>query len=100
MNRISGMLDDIERNGTQQLEDIQASGPAVAGQASPVIGALGTDGYAGAPVQQSWRGPWGWRHGPHTIQAWPLIGALPQSSLSPGHAHADPANDDEATLQT
>jgi hypothetical protein len=37
----------------------------------------GIGGYAGAPLEQSWRGLWGWWHGPHAVQAWPLIGALP-----------------------
>lgn len=39
--------------------------------------AEGIAGYAGAPLEQSWRGPWGWWHGPHAVQAWPLTGALP-----------------------
>jgi hypothetical protein len=42
--------------------------------------AEGIEGYAAAPFQQSWRGPWGWWHGPHTIEAWPLVGALPKTS--------------------
>jgi hypothetical protein len=39
--------------------------------------AEGIAGYVAAPLEQSWRGPWGWWHGPHAVQAWPLTGALP-----------------------
>jgi hypothetical protein len=38
-------------------------------------------GFAAAPIHQSWRGPWGWWHGPHTTQAWPLTGTLPGTSV-------------------
>jgi hypothetical protein len=41
--------------------------------------AEGIEGFAAAPFQQSWRGPWGWWHGPHATEAWPLVGALPQT---------------------
>jgi hypothetical protein len=34
-------------------------------------------GFAGGPIQQSWHGLWGWWHGPHLTEAWPLTGALP-----------------------
>ena len=34
-------------------------------------------GVTSGPVQQSWAGPWGWWHGPHASQAWPLTGAFP-----------------------
>jgi len=27
-------------------------------------------------LQQSWSGPWGWWHGPHTSQSWPLTGGF------------------------
>jgi hypothetical protein len=37
----------------------------------------GIAGYAAAPFQQTWSGPLGWWHGPHTTQAWPLTGTLP-----------------------
>jgi hypothetical protein len=42
--------------------------------------ALGIEGYAAAPFQQSWTGPWGLWHGPHATQDWPLTGALPQTT--------------------
>jgi hypothetical protein len=34
-------------------------------------------GITSGPVQQSWAGLWGWWHGPHASQAWPLTGAFP-----------------------
>lgn len=36
-------------------------------------------GNVGTPIQQSWRGLWGWWHGPHMSQLWPYMGALPQT---------------------
>lgn len=42
--------------------------------------AEGIEGYAAAPFQQSWRGPWGLWHGPHSAQDWPLTGALPRTT--------------------
>lgn len=58
--------------------------PGTAGQnAGGFDGATeGVEGLASAPIQQSWRGPWGWWHGPHAAQAWPLTGALPQTTAS------------------
>lgn len=60
----------------------QACAPANGGQgADEFLGAAeGVAGRAGAQLQQRWRGPWGWWHGPHAVQAWPLIGALPQTT--------------------
>ena len=49
---------------------------------SPPAGSLlygaawGVSGFAAAPFEQSWRGPWGWWRGPHVTQAWPLTGSL------------------------
>jgi hypothetical protein len=37
----------------------------------------GIVGVMSGPVQQNWAGPWGWWHGPHASQAWPLTGAFP-----------------------
>jgi len=37
----------------------------------------GIVGITSGPVQQSWAGLWGWWHGPHASQAWPLTGAFP-----------------------
>jgi hypothetical protein len=58
----------------------QACVPSSEGQgANAFTGAAeGVAGHAGAPLQQSWSGPWGWWRGPHAVQAWPLVGALPQ----------------------
>jgi hypothetical protein len=33
-------------------------------------------GSISAPLQQNWSGPWGWWHGPHASQSWPLTGGL------------------------
>jgi hypothetical protein len=41
------------------------------GNSSPQI-----EGSISAPLQQSWSGPWGWWHGPHDSQSWPLVGGL------------------------
>lgn len=56
--------------------------PATGDQGTASFGgaAESIQGYADAPFQQSWRGPWGWWHGPHATQTWPLVGALPQTS--------------------
>src|SRR6266446_1431572 len=55
--------------------------PATSGGQSPGIlpgGSVeGIVGVTSGPVQQSWAGPWGWWHGPHASQAWPLTGAFP-----------------------
>jgi len=59
-----------------------ACAPATAGHGAAGFdgAAEGVEGLAAAPIQQSWRGPWGWWHGPHAEQAWPLTGALPQTT--------------------
>lgn len=61
-----------------------APAPAVPGAGGFDGAALEIAGYAGAPFQQSWNGPWGWWQGPHAVQAWPLAGALPGTSGAHG----------------
>ena len=55
--------------------------PATSGGLSPGILPGGSNegivGVTFGPVQQSWAAPWGWWHGPHASQAWPLTGAFP-----------------------
>lgn len=63
-----------------RLPDVSACPPTSSGQ-SPGIPPGGSDegivGVTSGPVQQSWAGPWGWWHGPHASQAWPLTGTFP-----------------------
>lgn len=56
--------------------------PSAAGQDTAGFSgaAEAIEGYAAAPFQQSWKGLWGWWHGPHATQDWPLTGALPQTT--------------------
>ena len=41
-------------------------------------------GSISGPLQQSWSGPWGWWHGPHASQSWPLVGGLGTWGSAPG----------------
>jgi hypothetical protein len=41
-------------------------------------------GSISAPLQQSWSGPWGWWHGPHASQSWPLVGGFGTWDSPPG----------------
>jgi hypothetical protein len=62
------------------LPEVVACPPASAGQSSGTLPG-GSDeeitGITSGPLQDSWAGPWGWWHGPHATQAWPLTGAFP-----------------------
>jgi hypothetical protein len=39
--------------------------------------AQGLGGFLSAPIQRSWTGFFGWWHGPHVSEAWPLLGSFP-----------------------
>lgn len=41
-------------------------------------------GFALAPIEQRWTAPFGWWHGPHISQTWPLAGTLGAFYHSPG----------------
>jgi hypothetical protein len=61
------------------LPAVNACPPGSSGQNPGLPGgsAQGVAGITAGPVQQTWAGPWGWWHGPHASQSWPLTGALP-----------------------
>ena len=58
-------------NACPAIPEGQSSGTLPGGSDEGIVGI--TTG----PVQHSWAGPWGWWHGPHATQAWPLTGAFP-----------------------
>jgi hypothetical protein len=62
------------------LPEVPACPAASAGQSSGTLpggSAEGITGITSGPLQQSWAGLWGWWHGPHATQAWPLTGGFP-----------------------
>ena len=64
------------------LPQVRCAPAATSQAATGFFGAAeGITGFAAAPIQQSWRGPWGRWHGPHATQAWPLTGTLPGISV-------------------
>jgi hypothetical protein len=70
---------DFYFNRVQPCSSSSFSEPQVyyPNEAAYLPSVLSLVGHVTIPIQQSWRGPWGWWHGPHASQSWPYMGALP-----------------------
>lgn len=63
----------------RQVFNIEMPSPYPCKGSNGLVSFVSVSGSLSAPIHESWAGPFGWWHGPHAIESWPVINNPPAS---------------------